>query len=430
MAKSIGNVATTQTFQNWLTKTNDLVDILATNVITADTGSADSTTGDATLVGTFSATNLTASTLLSADTIGPVTGGGTIAFNGTVQVNGPSQVTTIFSNAGGGQTRYTNGSLSWDVGLENGNPGNFIINTGVAPNKFSLSTAGTLTVPNMVVTGQITANTIALGAGGSGLNSDDITEGTENLYFTEARAIASFTGGDGINIANDGTISFDGEGELNTYQGNEFIGTGGYIDANNYAFIEGRTSGTTTYIRINNKVAGTDNRLVDFAANMNVYSAIYTFGDTYNYVSNGGNKTYHHDVSLNTSTYFTGGSTKTVEIDGDTGNAIFAGDVTTNGSFSDERLKENIVPLEKGLAEVEQIKTYTFNYKDRPEDTLPGVIAQEIEQILPEVVYDIEMEDDTYKAVRYQQIVPVLIEAIKDLSDKVKDLENRLENNG
>lgn len=429
MAKSIGNVATTQTFQNWLTKTNDLVDILATNVITADTGSADTTTGDATLVGTFSATNLTASTLLSADTIGPVTGGGTIAFNGTVQVNGPSQVTTIFSNAGGGQTRYTNGSLSWDVGLENGNPGNFIINTGVAPNKFSLSTAGTLTVPDAVVTGSLTVGSLTIGAGGSGLTTDDVSEGAR-LYFTEDRARASFSGGDGINIASDGTISFDGEGELNTYQGNEFIGTGGYIDANNYAFIEGRTSGSTTYIRINNKSSGTDIRLVDFAANMNVYSAIYTFGDTYNYVSNGGNKTYHHDVSLNTSTYFTGGSTKTVEIDGDTGNAIFAGDVTTVGSFSDERLKENIVPLEKGLAEVEQIKTYTFNYKDRPEDTLPGVIAQEIEQILPEVVYDIEMEDDTYKAVRYQQIVPVLIEAIKDLSDKVKDLENRLENNG
>ena len=82
------------------------------------------------------------------------------------------------------------------------------------------------------------------------------------------------------------------------------------------------------------------------------------------------------------------------------------------------------------MEEVEQIKTYTFNYKDRPEDTLPGVIAQEIEKILPEVVYDIEMEDDTYKAVRYQQIVPVLIEAIKELSDKVNVLQNLLENKG
>lgn len=430
MAKSIGQVATTQTFQNWLTKTNDLVDILEANIITAEVGTADTTTGDANLVGTFSATNLTASTLLSADTIAAATGGGNIDFNSQVQVNGPTQTTTIFSNASGGQTRYTNGSLSWDVGLENGNPGNFIINTGVAPNKFSLSTAGTLTVPDAVVTGTLTVGTLSIGSGGGGLSTDDISEGSTNLYHTPARVLSSISGGDGINISASGVISFDGDGELNSYKGNEFIGTGGYIDTNNYAFIEGRVSGSTPYIRINRKSGGSDVSLVDFAANMNVYSAIYTFGDTYNYVSNGGNKTFHHDVSENTTTFFSGGTNIRAQIDGDTGNAIFAGDVTTNGSFSDERLKENITPYAKGLAEVENIQTYTFNYKERPEDTLPGVIAQEIEQILPEVVYDIEMEEDTYKAVRYQQIVPVLVNAIKELSEKVKELETRLENDG
>ena len=415
MAKSIGQVATTQTFQNWLTKTNDLVDILEANIITAEVGGTpDTTTGDANLAGTFSATNLTASTLLSADAIGPVTGGGTIAFNGQVQVNGPSQTTTIFSNAGGGQTRYTNGSLSWDVGLENGNPGNFIINTGVAPNKFELSTAGTLTVPNMVVTGQITANTIALGAGGSGLSSDDIDEGTQNLYFTEARAIASFTGGDGINIATDGTISFDGEGELNTYQGNEFIVTGS-VGSGIKSYIDGGQNVGVPYGQLSAEWGGnTWNTLTWFPSGVSVVGYVYATDDIR---TNGG------DIVVKD------GSTIKAFMD-QQGNGYFTGDVTTFGSSSDERLKENIVPLEKGLEQVEQIKTYTFNYKDRPEDTLPGVIAQEIEQILPEVVYDIEMEDDTYKAVRYQQIVPVLIEAIKDLSDKVKDLENRLENNG
>ena len=71
-----------------------------------------------------------------------------------------------------------------------------------------------------------------------------------------------------------------------------------------------------------------------------------------------------------------------------------------------------------------------FNYIDRPEDTIPGVIAQEVEAVLPEAVYNIEMEDDTYKAVRYQQLVPLLIEAIKELTEKVNTLENRLNNDG
>ena len=419
MAKSIGQVATTQTFQNWLTKTNDLVDILATNVITADTGSADTTTGDANLAGTFSATNLTASTLLSADTIGPVTGGGNIAFNGTVQVNGPNQVTTIFSNAAGGQTRYTNGSLSWDVGLENGNPGNFIINTGVAPNKFSLSTAGTLTVPNAVisqdatVTGTLTVGSLSIGAGGSGLTTDDVSEGAR-LYFTEDRARASFSGGDGINIATDGTISFDGQGELDTYQGNEFIVTGS-VGSGIRSYIEGGQNVGVPYGQLRADWASqTWDVLTWFPSGISVTGYGYFTDDIR---TNGG------DIVVKT------GSTIKAFMDQD-GNGYFVGDVTSNGNASDRRLKENITPYAKGLAEVENINTFTFNYKDRPEDTLPGVIAQEIEEILPEVVYDIEMEDDTYKAVRYQQIVPVLVNAIKELSEKVKDLENRLENNG
>lgn len=427
MAKNIGNITTSQTFQNWFNKTNALVDALATDVMTASP-SGDTTTGSAAVTGTFTAATLVGTTRLSTDTITSATGNASVNFSSPLQVTGSSAITTTFLYAAGPQTRYSTGSLSWDVGLENSNPGNFIIDTGTGANKFQLSTAGTLTVPDAVVTGTLTVGTLSIGSGGGGLSTDDISEGSTNLYHTPERVLSSISGGDGINISTGGVISFDGDGELNSYKGNEFIGTGGYIDTNNYAFIEGRTSGTTPYIRINRKSSGSNVSLVDFAANMNVYSAIYTFGDTYNYVSNGGNKTFHHDVSENTTTFFTGGTTIRAQINGDTGSAVFAGDVTTNGSFSDERLKENIVPLEQGLETVEQIKTYKFNYKNRPEDTLPGVIAQEIEKLMPEVVYDIEMDDDTYKAVRYQQIVPILINAIKDLSDKINVLENKLEN--
>jgi len=427
MAINLGEINTSQTFQNWLNKTNDIVEALAENVVTASPG-GDTTAGSATITGSFTAANIIGSTRISTDTIASVTSNADVNFVSPLKVTGSTQITSTFLFGAGPQTRYSTGSLSWDVGLENANPGAFIIDTGTGDPKFKLSTAGTLTVPDAVVTGTLTVNTLSIGAGGGGLSTDDISEGSSNLYYTDVRARAAFSGGDGINLSAAGVISFDGDGELNTYKGNEFIATGAYIDDDNYAFIEGRTSGSTTYLRINNKVAGTDNRLVDFAANMNVYSAIYTFGDTYNYVSNGGNKTYHHDVSLNTSTYFTGGSTKTVEINGDTGSIVTVGDLTSKGSFSDERLKENIKPLEKGLETIEQIKTYTFNYKDGPQDTHPGVIAQELEEIVPEVVYDIEMEEGTYKAVRYQQLVPLLINAIKDLSEKVNVLENMLHN--
>jgi len=433
MAQDLGNITTSQTFQNWFNKTNDIVDLLASNVVTAAAGGS-TTTGSATLTGNLTAGNVIGSTKISTNTIEAISSNTPVNVNGAFKVTGSAQLTTTFLNSAGAQTRYTNGSLSWDVGLENSNPGNFIINTGVAPNKFSLSTAGTLSVPNIniaedaEVTGTLTVGTLSIGSGGGGLSTDDISEGSTNLYYTDTRARAAFSGGDGINLSASGVISFDGNGELDTYKGNKFIGTGGYVDADNYGYMEGRAGGGQGYLRISRYVGGTDTRLVDFAANMNVYSAIYTFGDTYNYVSNGGNLTYHHDVSLNTSTYYSGGSTIKAQIDGDTGSAVFVGDVTTNGSFSDERLKENIKPLEKGLETIEQIKTYTFNYKERPQDTHPGVIAQEIEELVPEVVYDIEMEAGTYKAVRYQQLVPLLINAIKDLSEKVNVLENKLNN--
>ena len=56
MAQNIGNITTSQTFENWFTKTNDLVTALATNVMTASAASPETTNGDAILTGSFTAT--------------------------------------------------------------------------------------------------------------------------------------------------------------------------------------------------------------------------------------------------------------------------------------------------------------------------------------------------------------------------------------
>jgi hypothetical protein len=411
MAIDIGKITTSQTFQNWFNKTNDLVDALADNVVTASPG-GDTTTGSATLTGTITAANVVGSTKVSTDTIQAVTSNASVNFVSPLQVTGAAQTTSTFLFAAGPQTRYSTGTLSWDVGLEDANPGAFIIDTGTGDPKFKLSTAGTLTVPDATITGTLTVGTLSIGSGGGGLSTDDISEGSTNLYFTDARARGVFSGGDGINIATDGTISFDGEGELNTYKGNEFITTGS-VSGDEKAFITGKRLINVPFGVLNSNWSGTDYEVLTWGpSGINVNGYGYFNDDVQ--VRDGDVEVYS-------------GSTKVAQID-QSGNGIFLGDVTTNGSFSDERLKENIVPLEKGLDTLEQIKTYTFNYKDGPQDTHPGVIAQELEQLVPEVVYDIEMEDDTYKAVRYQQLVPILIKAIQDLSEKVNVLENKLEN--
>ena len=99
------------------------------------------------------------------------------------------------------------------------------------------------------------------------------------------------------------------------------------------------------------------------------------------------------------------------------------GDITAFAS-SDISLKENITPISNAVDKVRSISgnTFTWNKKsiyNGEEGT--GIIAQEIEALgLPGVT---ETREDGTKAVRYDRLVPLLIEAIKELSNKVKSLE-------
>jgi len=115
-----------------------------------------------------------------------------------------------------------------------------------------------------------------------------------------------------------------------------------------------------------------------------------------------------------------GGSTITaLTLDmSEAGAATFNDNVT---AFSDERLKNNIETLEHGLAKVEQLRGVTYT-RDGRENI--GVIAQEVEKILPEIVLTADDEMGT-KSVDYSRLTAVLIEAVKDLSERVKELENK-----
>ena len=102
------------------------------------------------------------------------------------------------------------------------------------------------------------------------------------------------------------------------------------------------------------------------------------------------------------------------------------GDITAF-STSDQRLKENIVPIVNPLAKVLKISgnTYDWVQGSGKEGSDVGVIAQEILEVLPEAV---TTRETGYLAVRYEKIIPLLIEAIKDLSAKVEDLQDQINN--
>lgn len=107
---------------------------------------------------------------------------------------------------------------------------------------------------------------------------------------------------------------------------------------------------------------------------------------------------------------------------------IVAGADIVAFSSSDIRLKENIQPIQNALSKIESISGNTYDWKAGYEEIHShkgndvGVIAQEIEEILPQIVTN---RDNGFKAVQYEKIIPLLIEAIKELSVKIKGLENK-----
>lgn len=117
------------------------------------------------------------------------------------------------------------------------------------------------------------------------------------------------------------------------------------------------------------------------------------------------------------------------------GNGYFNGNVTASGeitaySSSDIRLKENIQPLNNSLELINKLNPVTYNWNDKAKELNPnktdktdvGVIAQELEKVLPNLVHNIY--NDEFLAVDYVKLIPYLIGAIQELTNKITKLEN------
>jgi hypothetical protein len=104
---------------------------------------------------------------------------------------------------------------------------------------------------------------------------------------------------------------------------------------------------------------------------------------------------------------------------------LLSGDVTFSGNvtaYSDSRLKKNISTLENSLNIVNQLRGISYQ-RIETEGKNIGLVAQEVEQVLPEVVIK---DKEGYLSIAYGNIVAVLIEAIKELNAKVDKLQEQL----
>ena len=268
MAKpNIQNITTTQTFQNWFDKTNEMVEIIRDSAITASVA-GDITAGDASLEGEFTANTIVAYDELKIDTALARVSGQSINFisptNFSVSAAGP--VATFEDTITGGTIKFTTGAESWDIGYDNATDLNFVIESGLG-GQFSLGGDGVLTVGSLVtdtdmvigtnatitnnlsannaaftsITGNLTGNvkgditgdvykpdgvTKVFENGTAGIpaqftgnvlgtvssltnhTTDSLGEGSSNLYFTTARARNSITAGTGVTyLPQDGRIA-------------------------------------------------------------------------------------------------------------------------------------------------------------------------------------------------------------------------------
>ena len=264
------------------------------------------------------------------------------------------------------------------------------------------------TVTNVGVSGQQTSGTITLAAGSNSTVSQSgstitIASSDTNTVTNVGANNSNFTNGN-INIvgSNATTVSKSGNTiTISSTDNNTDTDTITNIGANGGSYSNGNIS-----------ITGSGATSVSKSGNTVTISSTNTTYSNLNQFTNGpGYTTYSSNQATDT--------TSTVQF----GLVRSTGDVVAFYS-SDERLKDNIAPIENSLDKVGQLKGYEFDWNDKQdvyEGHDVGVIAQEVEKVVPELV---QTRDDGYKAVKYEKIVPLLINAINELKAEIEELKS------
>lgn len=307
-----------------------------------------------------------------------------------------------------------------------------IINSAYSDMIFSLSDGGNLTVSNNILT-DINKLKITGGTATQYLQTDG--QGNLNWYTIDPSsfAVARWTHGRQITLFGDTTgnlsVPLDGSADvfLHTTTGNLHgvtVNLTGDIFGN-ATFANGSNTGnniTINAIMPNISVAGATTYYGTI--NVNAKGQV-TGGNTVPPTNNSGAV---GQVGVFAGSQILGGSaglTYTSSVLAVTGDVSATGDVIAY-SGSDINLKTNIEPITDAVNKIKQISGVTYEWRPEFQDDLhtgreAGVIAQEIIAVLPEAV---KTRDDGYLAVRYERLNALLIEAVKELTARVEQLES------
>ena len=263
--------------------------------------------------------------------------------------------------------------------------------------------------------------------------TDNLTEGSSNLYYTTARGNTDFD----TRLATKDTDDLT-QGTTNLYNqthtgdvtgataltiANDAVTTAKILDANVTTAKIADNNITTAKILDDNittaKILDANITTAKLANDSVTADKVASDLRAVQYI--GLDSTDYMEFTDNTQIdlYINGSNEFRFEADGDfhADGDVIAYSTTTP---SDERLKENVKVIDNPLEKLDKLRGVTFDWIDREDKRSGGIIAQELEKVMPELVREVDSlkNEDSFKAVDYNGLIGLLIEAVKELSDK------------
>ena len=354
-----------------------------------------------------------ASQFLRSDQGSAVTAGH-LRFNDNVELylgNG-NDVTQVFNNSNYHFTQ-TNGNTYFDI------PGMFVIRDRDASNanRLVLNTA----TGDLTVTGMVHA---------SGRGVFDGLNVSNTVRLSETNDVSRTSTTHAFQIGSDGAANL----RMDT---NEVFAVDNGVTVALHLNKDGGPGGASTNVYVNDSEVVTKATLGEFGFRMEDDQKI-TFGtdnDVRFFLDEVTNNAMTIESEADRDLIITDGNSADAirfKFDISTGNFSANGNITAYNSVSDIRLKENVEVIDNAIDKVQQLSGITFNYKSRPDGARnTGVIAQEVEKVLPEAVYETtglngKDGDEEFKAVEYGNMVGLLIEAIKEQQEQIDDLKEQV----
>lgn len=242
------------------------------------------------------------------------------------------------------------------------------------------------------------------------LDTDDITQGTTNLY--NATHTGEVTGDVALTIASNvvdaDNLKVTGNGNSGQALLSDGDGTFSWGSAGNtYTAGDGITLNTLEF---------------DLDADLTTVTSIHNTGLK---IGRGASDDYISFATDNQISSFIGNSEK-MRLDSAFDLQVAGDVVAASTAFSDERLKDNIKPIENSLEAIKKLNGVTYDWKANGKSSV-GVIAQNIQEVFPELVKEVQPigEDEKRLTVNYDGLVGVLIEAVKELKAEVETLKTK-----